>query len=162
MKTILALICVSAIILQLFVPQISYAIPDESGKKLTTTFEFILVSGVNENQVNQSVTKALKTNGEGGYYFDRLAPEKYEIKEVQAPAGYILNKKAQSFEIIAEFMKNLGAIKLADFVNYKGSYNGKNGILPETGDSDSMDLLIIGIILLGVGMFLFKPKKRDE
>ncbi|EUJ47028.1 LPXTG cell wall anchor domain-containing protein [Paenilisteria rocourtiae] len=47
-------------------------------------------------------------------------------------------------------------------VTGNSDFDNKYGILPTTGDADSMYLLIIGIVLLGIGMFLFKPKKRDE
>ncbi|EUJ31607.1 MSCRAMM family protein [Listeria cornellensis] len=105
-----------------FQASIEFNKTDEDGKQLTTAvFELIQVSDVDGNQVNQSLTKELKANEEGVYHFDGLAPGKYEVKEVRAPDGYILNTKPQTFEITEAFMDNPGTIKLADFVNYKGS-----------------------------------------
>ncbi|MBC1918683.1 LPXTG cell wall anchor domain-containing protein [Listeria booriae] len=92
------------------------------GKNLdTAVFSLTKVTDVDGKKVNQVLTNELKADDKGDYGYGGLAPGKYEIREVKAPAGYIRTMKPHTFEITSEFLDHPGTMELGDFVNYQGS-----------------------------------------
>ena len=71
------------------------------------------------------VVDDIKANDKGAYTVENLEPGNYELKEVQAPNGYIRNKDVVKFTIPSEAKGKPDAQHLNDVVNYQGQIHFK-------------------------------------
>lgn len=84
---------------------------------------------------NQVVnTNPLITDAQGQITVTDLAPGTYHFEETKAPEGYLINTETVTFTIKASQFGEPDVIKLADFIDYKGS-----AVLKKT-DSDGNGL----------------------
>jgi len=67
----------------------------------------------------------IKSNDTGNYLVENLAPGNYELKEIQAPTGYIRNKDVIRFTIASESKGKPEIQRVNDVVNYQGKIHFK-------------------------------------
>lgn len=112
---------------------------------------------------DMSLTSELGT----GLEFDGLVPDvTYYLKETKAPTGYKLLKGSLKVTVGRD-----GAVSIEDYeVNNENGVgtveivDEKINILPETGGIGNIIYIVVGIIIIGVGSFLFilHTKKKDK
>lgn len=97
---------------------------DEGGQLLKNAkFEIRDLDGnlqtVTDGEGNE--TETVVSGSDGKIIASGLAPGNYELIEIQAPDGYLLNKKVIPFEIVKSNAGKPETITLTDFINYQGS-----------------------------------------
>ncbi|GGI65732.1 SpaA isopeptide-forming pilin-related protein [Enterococcus alcedinis] len=72
-------------------------------------------------EVNKELPGTYTSKADGSVTISNLAPGTYEVTEITAPNGYLLNTQKIKFEIENEHAGEPAFVELADFLNYKGS-----------------------------------------
>ena len=115
----------------------------------------------------------LVTNEDGVLTIDGLKVGNYQLIEMQAPTGYILDNAAINFTI----NKDSSLIKLtklnaqeSNFLNHQNSRDSSNSgyspntysfkSLPKTGEKNSIWLVILGVIIMGIIAITWFSKRR--
>ncbi|HDO7733387.1 TPA: LPXTG cell wall anchor domain-containing protein [Enterococcus faecalis] len=115
----------------------------------------------------------LVTNEDGVLTIDGLKVGNYQLIEMQAPTGYILDNAAINFTI----NKDSSLIKLtklnaqeSNFFNHQNSRDSSNSgyspntysfkSLPKTGEKNSIWLVILGVIIMGIIAITWFSKRR--
>ena len=80
--------------------------------------EFDLLNAQGQ-KINQ---QPLVSDKNGKVHVDHLAPGNYSFVETKAPNGYLVNEKRVSFTIKDSVNGSVPVTKLADFINYQGSF----------------------------------------
>ncbi|MBP1039427.1 hypothetical protein I6N95_00265 [Vagococcus sp. BWB3-3] len=102
---------------------VSFLKTDKAGTALAGAV-FGLFDETGENEILDPVTEkpvTVTATAEGKVKFENLAPGKYQIKEIKAVDGYILNDKPIEVTIAESADDQAINLTEADFVNYKGS-----------------------------------------
>ena len=119
------------------------------------------------------IKENLVTNEDGVLTIDGLKAGDYQLVEVQAPTGYVLDETAINFTI----NKNSSLIKLTklntqenNFLNHQNSRDSSNSgyspntysfkSLPKTGEKNSIWLVILGVIIMGIIAITWFSKRR--
>lgn len=97
------------------------------------------------------VVSELTTDKNGVAVSNPLLVGKYTLKEVQAPAGYILLKEPIEIQVTSD----VSAQKIK-IVNHKNEW-----IIPETGGIGTIVYYVIGGILMFITSFLFFRKRKS-
>ena len=90
---------------------------------------------------NTYITEELKTNKEGYAYID-LTNGKYEIEEVKAPKGYVINKESIQIDINDNITLN---DKYYDVDIYNDKPKGKISINKKDEDGNALNGVLIGL-----------------
>ena len=89
------------------------------------------------------------TTGTEAYILTDLEYGTYYVEEVSAPTGYVRNTEIASFTIDENHLSHQ-----VTFVNVK------EAIIPDTADTSSIVMLIIGIIISGTGLQFIRKNAR--
>lgn len=109
------------------------------------TQAFIFVSGLNGQ---------LEVTG--------LAPGTYNLKEIKAPAGFILNENLIEFTVgVGSYSTGNIPYQLTDEANAQQVKN-TNVTIPQTGGIGTVIFGVVGATLMGGAVIAFKKSEEDE
>lgn len=96
-----------------------------------------------------------RTDSDGKFTFENLPKGTYYFQEFDAPEGYQLDETPIAFEI-----KEDGEIVKCNMTNQKTESSAK---LPQTGETSTLLLSILGVGLLSAtaGLYYFKRRKAN-
>ena len=83
-------------------------------------FELRRIKNANGGNVSEIIGANFVTDAQGEVAFNDLAPGTYEVKEIKAPSGYLLNTKPVTF-MIDKFASSKPSVTPVSFVDYQGS-----------------------------------------
>lgn len=100
---------------------ISFIKTNQAGQGLANA-EFSLFDEAGKVVVDKAGKDIKAVSGEDGkVIMEHLAPGNYQLKEMKAPVGYLINQKSIPFTIVQEAEAEPKVVELADFKNYQGT-----------------------------------------
>ncbi len=112
-------------------------------------------TGIRILDQDQKVLIEGRTDSDGKFTFENLPKGTYYFQEFDAPEGYQLDETPIAFEI-----KEDGEIVKCNMTNQKTESSAK---LPQTGETSTLLLSILGVGLLSAtaGLYYFKRRKAN-
>ncbi|MGX7420450.1 SpaA isopeptide-forming pilin-related protein [Carnobacterium gallinarum] len=129
----------------------------ELTKKDISTGELLPNTGIQILDKDKKIIVEGKTNHSGIFTFKQLPKGTYYFQEYQAPQGYELNETPIQFEI-----KEDGQIVKSEMTNQKVAVPKEVASFPQTGESKTTLLSILGMLLIGLVLavtFYYRKKK---
>lgn len=96
----------------------------------------------------------LTSEDNGQFEITGLGFGDYSLTEVEAPDGYELLSKPQSFSVNKDSYQESNALKITNTVANNG--------LPHTGGMGIYIVILVGVAIIGAGIFFLKRSKRHE
>lgn len=130
----------------------------ELTKKDISTGELLPNAGIRILDKDKKIIVEGKTNNSGVFTFKKLPKGTYYFQEYEAPQGYELNETPLQFEI-----KEDGEVVKSEMTNQKMAIPKELGGLPQTGEvKRNLAVLIGGLLLIGIGIYLFMKKRIQQ
>ncbi|HHA4378887.1 TPA: SpaA isopeptide-forming pilin-related protein [Enterococcus faecium] len=123
----------------------------ELTKKDVSTGDLLPNTGIQILDKDQTIVKEGRTNDQGVFTFENLPKGTYFFREFDAPKGYQLDDSLHQFEI-----KEEGEIVKAELTNKKIVPEKS---LPQTGEKQSILLVLLGLGTLAIAGTLYRFKK---
>lgn len=126
----------------------------ELTKKDVSTGDLLPNTGIQILDKDQTIVTEGRTNEQGVFTFENLPKGTYYFREFDAPEGYQLDDSLHAFEI-----KEDGEIVKAELTNQKIE---PEKTLPQTGEKQSVILVLLGLGTLAIAGTLYYFKKKAK